>query len=239
MSDKRVFSEKEASDVLQRAARLQEERGGGSSYAPGVTNDELVRIATEAGIDPENLEAAIRAANAAPAKKSFLNLIEENERVVDAELDPADFDVILEVAKPARTRRHPVGQVGRTLTMQTRYRGSLYNVEVASRNGRTRIRVSSNPFIAYLMSLHPAILLSFFGGMNMAAQGDRTGALAFALAVVMTGMFAFVALARRGNAKTAELAEKIEERVREATSVSGLANARPMVAPAVENRLTT
>ena len=215
---KRVFSEKEASEVLGRAARLQEERGGGGSYSPGLTHDELVRIATEAGIDPENLEAAIRAASAAPTKRGFLNLVEEDERVVDAELDPKDFDVVLDVAKPARTRRHPVAQVGRTLTMQTRHKGGQYRVEVASRNGRTRLRVTSVPFLAYLMSLHPAILLAFFGGMNMAAQGDRAGATAFVLAMLMVGMLAFVALVRRGKGNTTELADLIEEKIRETTA---------------------
>ena len=215
---KNVFSEKEASEVLQRAARLQEERGGASSYAPGISHDELVRIATEAGIAPENLEAAIRAASQNPAKRSFLNLVEEVERVVDAELEPENFDVLLDVAKPARTRRSPARQVGRTFTMQTNYRGSLYNVEVTSRNGRTRIRVSSMPFLAYLMSLHPALLISIFGSGSIGAHGATAGAALFATLTMLAGALGFVGLARRGSNNTAELADRLEEKVREATA---------------------
>jgi hypothetical protein len=215
---KHVFSEKEASEVLQRAARLQEERGGASSYAPGISHDELVRIATEAGIAPENLEAAIHAASQNPAKRSFLNLVEEVERVVDAELDPENFDVLLDAAKPTRQRRHPARQVGRTFSMQTNYRGSLYNIEVTSRNGRTRIRVASMPFLAYLMSLHPAIFITILGAGPMAGHGNGAAAAAFALAVIMIGIMAFVALARRGSNNTAELADRLETAVREATT---------------------
>ncbi|RYG25055.1 hypothetical protein EON82_08485 [bacterium] len=214
---KSVFSEKEASEVLQRAARLQEEGGGASSYAPGISRDELVRIATEAGISPDNLEAAIRAASQNPAKRSFLNLVEEVERVVDAELEPDDFDVLLDVAKPARTRRSPARQVGRTFTMQTNYRGSLYNVEVTSRNGRTRIRVSSMPLLAYLLSLHPALMISIIGTANMAAHGGGAAAALFGTLTMLVGALGFVGLARRGSNNTAELADKLEQRVREAT----------------------
>ncbi len=218
MSDsKRVFSDQEAADVLKRAARLQEERGE-SAYAPGVTHEELVRIAIEAGIDPENIEAAIRAASVSPPKRSFLNLIEENERVVDAELDPSQFDVILDAVKPSRSHQHPVGQVGRTLTFQTRYKGSLYAIEVVARNGRTRIRVTSNPFVAYITSLHPAILLSIFGAAAIAPRGYISAAALFALVTMMVGTLAFIGLVRRGNSKTGELADLLERTVREAAA---------------------
>lgn len=231
---KQVFSEKEASEVLQRAARMQEERGGASSYAPGISHDELIRIATEAGIAPENLEAAIRAASQNPAKRSFLNLVEEVERVVDAEIEPEDFDMLLDVAKPARQRRHPARQVGRTFTMQTNYRGSLYNVEVTSRQGRTRIRVSSMPLLAYLMSLHPAILIGVIGGANIAAQGGGAAAALFGTLAVLAGALGFVGLARRGSNNTTELAEKLEARVREATAPKIQNLGGPLTEPASE-----
>lgn len=50
---KRIFSEQEASEILQRAAKLQEEdRESDPAYTPGITAEELERIAHEAGIDP-------------------------------------------------------------------------------------------------------------------------------------------------------------------------------------------
>ncbi len=60
---KRIFSEQEASEILQRAAKLQEDdRDSHSSYTPGITEDELERIAHEAGIDPNFLRRAMEKA---------------------------------------------------------------------------------------------------------------------------------------------------------------------------------
>ena len=213
----RIFSEKQASDILQRAARLQEERGDPTDpYAPGLRQEDLAKIAAEAGIDPKYLEAAIREAQQQKEDRRFFNLSEEQERIVEGELDPAEFDVIFEVAKPARTRRHPPTQVGRTLTMRTSYKGSLYHVEVSSRNGRTRVRVRSLPFFAYLMSLHPAILLSFFGAGNLGAHGQLTSAVLFVLVCMIAGAGAFLGLVRRAKSKSGELADLIEDRIVEA-----------------------
>ena len=222
MSDeKRVFSEKQASEILARAAHLQEAKGEGA-YAAGLTREEVLSIASEAGISPENVEQAIRAL-ADKKESGFLNLIETDERVVDAELDPQEFDVILEVAKPFRSRHRPVHQVGRTLSMQTRYKGGLYRVEVVSRNGRTRIVVTSVPLLAYLLSLHPALLVGI-----MAA--GAFGAPLIALASTLAGLAGFVGLVRHGKANTGELADRIEKRIREATHDvrANLRNAEPI-----------
>lgn len=212
---KRVFSEKQAAEVLRRASRLQD---GDGSYAPGLTHEEILSIATEAGIDPKNVEAAIRGLETTRRTSRFFNLVEEEERIVDAELDPTEFDVILDVAKPAMTRRHPARQVGRTLDLRTRYKGGMYNVQVSSKAGRTRVEVASMPSMAYLMSLHPALLIAFVGSANLSARHMNLGATVFALVAMMIGLAAFVGLVHRGKEHTPALADLIESKVRETTA---------------------
>ncbi|CAN5463935.1 hypothetical protein BH11ARM2_BH11ARM2_35830 [soil metagenome] len=229
----KVYSEKQTAEILQRAARMQEQTGE-SVYAPGLTQEEILSIAAEAGIAPENVESAIVSLEARPPASGFLNLSQEDERVVNAELDPADFDVILDVAKPARLSHYSTQQVGRTLTFHTRYKGGLYRVEVTAKNGRTRIRVTSLLLYAYLLSLHPALLLALFGSAIIAAQGVKVGAVLFAFVVLMLGCLAFATLIHRTKGKTAELADALEKRVRETTDEEATrlpeSNPSPLVA---------
>ena len=128
---KRVFSEQETSEVLQKAAKLQE-AASDAAYTPGITRSELDRIASEAGIDTKFVEQALGEIQTTKPKRSWLNLSEEFERVVDGEVDPDDFDQILLDLKPVG-HRHGLQQVGRTVSMQTYYKGAVCQVEMTSR----------------------------------------------------------------------------------------------------------
>src|SRR5579859_3641216 len=97
-----VFSEKEVSEIMQRAAELQEKEQAG--YARGVTRDELVRIAEELGVSPEVLTRAIDEQTERKARRPW-QFVREEERVVDGEIDPNDFDLILESLRPMRGRQ--------------------------------------------------------------------------------------------------------------------------------------
>lgn len=236
MSEDQVFSEKQASEIFQMAARLQEEKADPQDgYAPGLTKGEMIRIAQEAGIDPQYLDAAIRASTKTKPRRRLFDLVEEDERVVDAELAMADFDVVTEVVKPARTRRHPPRQVGRTLTLQTRFKGGMYGVEVSARNGRTRVKVTSVPFMAYLVSLHPAIIVGCTVSTNLSNKGQiAEGALAFLL-IFAAGILGFLTLVRRGQGRTGELAEIIADAIREETAKDLRANLTQSPMKANEN----
>lgn len=228
---KQVFSEKQASEILQKAAHLQEEKGG--AYAPGISHEDMVRIATEAGIDPQYIDAAIKSLANKETKKSFLNLIDEEERVVDGELDPSEFDVIFDAAKPSRMRRGGAQQVGRTLTMQTFYKGNVYHVEISSRSGRTRIKVKSVPLTPYFFSLHPTLFAALMGFGYFGGHGNFLVGSLFALTSLIVGFSGFGLLARRGTSKTGELADKIEDCIEKAlVDLRGnLATATPVVEP--------
>ena len=214
---KRVFSEQETSEVLQRAAKLQESATDGA-YTPGVTRDELERIAVEAGIDPKFIEKALTDFDENTPKKGWLNLSEQYERVVEGEVDPNDFDEVLRDLKPAgRGGMRGATQVGRTVSMQTFYDGAMCYVELTSRNGRTRIKVRSVPFVAYFMSLHPALLL----GLPISiVLGKSVGALAGLftfIALMLTGIAGFAGLTKKGHRSAKKLIDVLEKRAEEET----------------------
>ena len=108
---RRVFSEEQAADILQRAARLQEAENSGTPYTPGITEAELMRIATEAGIDPSFLGKALDGMTEPERKERLLKFVNEAVRVVDGELDPEDFDLVVD-GLPT----HSNNKKGRTLT---------------------------------------------------------------------------------------------------------------------------
>lgn len=155
----RVYSEQEASEILQKAAKMQEAQGVGPDYTPGITFDELKRIATEAGIDPKVLEQALTEGST-PKEKAKWPF--EIERVLDGELSADDFDVVLEAMGPAQ-RRYPMTQVGRTLNGTIWTGTGMTSIQVSSRNGRTRLSMKANPFFSFFLVLYPLFIGAFVG----------------------------------------------------------------------------
>lgn len=213
MSDgKRIFSEQEASEILQKAAKMQEERGHGPSYTPGITLEELERIAAEAGIDPAVLQAAL-----APDKESKekTKWPIELERVLQGELDPSEFDVILEAIGPAH-RRQGLTQVGRTVS-GTIWTGMGHStISVNSRNGRTRLSLKANPFFSFFMVIYPLFITSIL--LSAALSENRAPGWVIPLIWVLAliaGTF-LIPLSLKGHKKAAQkkmddLEEKISQ----------------------------
>ena len=104
---KEVFSEQEASQILQRAVQLHESQGQADPYTPGITREELDRIAQEVGVSTEFLAQAIKESQSSSHKTGPLRLTEEFEHVIDGELDPNNFDVIAEVAGGGMGQKGP------------------------------------------------------------------------------------------------------------------------------------
>lgn len=236
-TSKRVFSEQETSAILQKAAKMQEAAVDGE-YTPGITREELEKIANEAGIDPKFVTRALDDISKNEPKKGWLNLSEEYERVIEGEVDPDDFDEIFRDLKPANNRMG-VQQVGRTVSMQTFYKSAMCSIEMTSRQGRTRVKVKSVPFMAYFFSLHPALIGGIVGGANVGAHGNALlGGLIF-LAASTLGIFGFAGLVKKGHRSAKALVEVLEERIEDHTSRlrSNLEKAKPISqeAPAYED----
>lgn len=211
--EKRFFSEKEAAEILQRAAKLQEESGTGTPYSPGVSLDELRRIAVEAGIDPEVLEKAVSTPLTEKQKESLLQITREYERVVEGELDPDNYDVIYEVLK--RPGRQYAQQVGRTLQIRAIAAGTQVFINITSKNGRTKINVRPTIFAPFMTTLYPALLGSFLsvllfsiGGLWMVGVG-----VALLLSAIAFPLFSW--LMKRVNVNSEKLADDLAAAIQE------------------------
>jgi hypothetical protein len=212
VEDRRVFSEQEVTAVVRRAVELQESASK-ESYQPGVTPDELTRIAGELGIEPKYLQQAIAEANSLESKKGPLNLTEEFERVVDTELSPDDYDVLLKYLKP--THRHTIAQVGKTLSGRTWTGCSFANVEVTAKKGRTRVNVKSNPLFAWLVTLHPATIATFIILGAMGDAGLLWPAIGICSIIWLIAGFAFKTLLAKGHKAAKRLTDNLANAVAE------------------------
>jgi hypothetical protein len=213
--ERKVFSEQEVTAVVRRAVELQESAGK-ESYTPGVTAAELERVAKELGIEAKYLQQAISEANNSESKRGTLNLTAEFERVVDTELKPEDFDVLLRYLKPTGNQGGPgFTQVGRTLTGRTWTGSSFANFIVTAKGGRTRINLKSNALFAWLVTIHPATIASLVTLPALASKGHPWMALAIVCPIIAAAGLAFRAVLNRGHKSAKELTDKLAEAVAE------------------------
>lgn len=215
--ERKVFSEQEVTAVVRRAVELQE-TAGQESYTPGVTATELGRIASELGIDPKYLQQAINESNSTESKKGPFHLTEEFERVVDTELKPEDYDILLKYLKPTNGRGGSWSQVGSTVSGSTWTGWSNANFQVTSKKGRTRVSIKSNALFAWLVSVHPATLASLVLLPSLASKGHAWLALAIVLPLLTVAGLAFKGLVARGHKAARELTERIAHAIAETGS---------------------
>lgn len=215
MPEQRVFSEQEVAQILRRAVELTEDEVA-KGYKPGITEDELERIAGEVGVDPAALRRAILEAGEHKHIKGPLSLTEEFERVVEGELDPSQFDVIAEGIKPLSNAGQPhMTQVGRTLQLSAWTGVSQARVTVTSRNGRTKLHVKSNALFQGLMTLHPAFIASLITVASLSERGMGWLGAAIGIGVMTIGLTLFKKLTGIGHRKAEKMADDLRERIAE------------------------
>lgn len=213
VSSKRIYSEQEAAEVLQRAVRLQEASNKSGEYTPGITIEELKKIASEAGIDAGILEKALAGMGEDERSKlGLFNLTEEFERVVAGEMDPNDYDKILNLLKPGQ---RGMQQVGRSLSGQGTVGPHMVQLNVESRNGRTKVKVKYLPVFAYLLGLHGPVIGSFIALGLLSEKGLPLLGAAIAAGLLTAGSLAFRWLVKSGRAATRKLTGQIVEAIEE------------------------
>jgi hypothetical protein len=213
MPDERVFSEQEVGHIIRRAVEISEE-GPGHGYTPGVTLNELEKIAAEVGVPPDALARAIEEAGQRKGKRKAFRFVEEFERVVEGELQPENFDVLAEGVTPVGNIGQPtMAQFGRSASMSIWAGTGQAKVDVSSRNGRTRLRVRSNTSFQGLMTLYPG----FIGAVIAVVVGSENGmslvGLMIALPVVLLALFLFFVLGQKGHRKAEKLADGLRDRI--------------------------
>lgn len=225
----KVFSEKEAADILQKAVKLQEAAGEASNaYTPGITVDELRRIAEEAGLDPRYLEQAIAGEKLSePAKKWFLNLVQEHDRVIEGELPPDRFDLVTEEVSSRSLRRSGLRQIGRALEGQFSKGWGFGWMRISSRNGRTRLQVRSNSFVPFMGMMYPSFIIGLITAANLSEHGQGPLGLGIMGALLVAGFTAFRFGQKKSHETVAKLVDELEGRISEETAELRQNLARP------------
>jgi hypothetical protein len=207
--NKGVWSEQELGEIVQRAAELQEQSTDrGLGYTPGVTLQQLERIAQEVGVEPEFLRRALDERRQGVSGRGS-GLLRDEERVVTGELDPADFDLILAQVRVRRSRHRPATQIGRSLRAQVWTGSGLANLEVTSRNERTRLRLKSFPLFETLGTFYPAFLANIMGALPLAAHGHGLASALVGAGSVTVAALGFRFWLRRSNRAVTRIADKL------------------------------
>jgi hypothetical protein len=212
MSEHQFFSEQEATEVIKRAAALQERLHSTSTDIPGLTREELIRIAGEMGLSAEAVEQAIAAGDEKELRHGMFST--SYQRVVNRGLEPEDFDLVHDLVGP-RKGREGVRQMGRTLSGRVS-RGIGYGqVEITSRKGRTRIEVTSSPLVAVLLALYPGVVGALISLAYLARDGQMVAGIAAGLGFLGVGALAFRFLLGHGQARMKALADELKRKIEE------------------------
>ncbi len=213
MPTNQIFSEEEASQILQRAVEISSNEPS-QNYTPGITREELERIAGEVGVSVEALERAIREGGSTVSKSGLFNLTKTYERVVHGELDPNQFDLICEgVRLMNRHGQSGANQIGRTLKM-TAWLGTGHgNVDVASRNGRTSIKIKTNAVIGGIITLYPAFVGSIIAIGTLSSHGLGWIGAAVATGLMTIGGVVFKFFTKNTQKNAERLANELKDRV--------------------------
>ncbi len=215
-----LFGEKEASEILQRAAALQETGGGDDRpYQPGITKEELYRIAKEAGIDITFVDLAMQKPIDTTQPTGRVPTTVEHERVIDGELPVEHFDILMEEVRPTPNHQGTtsVTQVGRTFDATT-WRGTTQaRVMVSARRGRTRVKVVTDSTGAVLCTWLPMGFVAFLTLIiGMKEAGPLIG-LALTGGLVGATHLVFRHLLKKGHQRGAELADRLAAKIAEET----------------------
>jgi hypothetical protein len=223
-----LFSEKQATEILQRAIELQESAGDPDKpYSPGVTEEELAAIARESGIDIDFLRQAMkdvrergfRPKAASPNPDTF-------EYVLEGELPVEHRDVLMEVAPPYTTTGVAVTTVGQTTQYLSTRGGHYVRVSASARGGRTRLSLQHDPSMAVLAGILPSFFLSIFG-LILGLRFMGPLGLIWPILFIGAGWYFYKFLRNKGRAHTAQLAETMRDRVTEELERQNLA-AKPL-----------
>ncbi len=230
MGNRKYFSEQEVTRIIKRAVEVQQnELATKSEYTPGVSLEELERIAGEIGVSPEALARAVAEGGEGKPKRSMIRFRESYERVVSGELDPMDFDVVTSACKPMGTNQSTgAQQVGRNLKIKSWTGVGEAVVDVSSRKGRTKIEVTSSPVVPIMASLYPCTFAAIFAGIGVGTINPLAG-VATSMAVLGLGAWGTLKMLSANHRRAKELADKIaaavDEHIEEATPAARVAQA--------------
>jgi hypothetical protein len=237
VSDSERYDEKAVSQILRRAAEL--EQGGVRGSGGGLTRADIERVATEAGLDPAAVRTAIAEQSPAQApelrsESGFLGgpLRVRVERMVEAKLDEDGVEDLLDSAQ------HRLGMSGEWRSSGRRHtwspKGVARNLQVRVQRREERAEILLDERLGPLVG---GLWGGLFGGLSVASMG-LAGALglgAFRSLPAMVGIMGvglvgawfvtrkvFGAVAAKKTEELVELADRLAAEARAAAAATGL-----------------
>ena len=224
MSKKRLYSDKEISAVLKRAAELHRDQG--PTDTSGLTLAELEQIAAEVGIDPAFVKTAATELEEGRTDTDFHfwggPLSVDLERIVEGEVSEAKWEEIVMEIRLIFGAAGQTGQLGRSLEWIHRDQtGERAHVTLTPMAGQTRIRIFTR-MTDWAVGIHaPLVAASTIPAIVLVAllQLDpvlNTGLFLFTVAAAfMLARLAFGALARRQERKARKLLARLDDLIAE------------------------
>lgn len=220
----RHFNEEQVSEIMQRAAEHQaRQRPAGAPGSSNVSESELVRVATEMGIDPESLQVAISEVSVAEAAdtgtlKSVDRIL---ERSVEGDLSAEDLGVVLQEFPPAGAFGSQPATTSNTLSYQSVVGLAHCRLNVTNRNGKTTLRVKSSAYMAALATFFPALFLSLIANVIIWEEirpvfdDGIMFAVLIPAALLTAAYFGFRTVVRNSNSKVLDLVNRTAAKLAE------------------------
>lgn len=148
MENKRIYSKEEISKILTKASKIQARK---ELYGDqqGLTEDELLHIAEEVGIDKDSLQEAIRTSDM-PELDSDFNWITASHKIQEVHIVPGEVDentweeIVLEIRR-ITGGIGKINKVGKSFEWEQRRREIGYrHISLTPNEHNTKIQFVSN-----------------------------------------------------------------------------------------------
>jgi hypothetical protein len=191
----RIYSEDEIQDLLRRAAAMQAARRDPSH---GLTLAEIRRIAEEAGIDPDYIDAAAQGVRVQPAEVRTDTFLGGTYRVnaemlLDHEVDDDEWAAIVAEIRRSMGQRGRAEALGKGYDWRYELNGQAYaHVTLTPRRGRTHVDVSrvNQSGLWHMVPGMLAFFVALLGFIAVVQPGEVALAVLAALAVATVASFA-------------------------------------------------
>lgn len=180
MSDQRTFSKKEISKILKRASEIQTQKDLYGDQE-GLSESELIQLASEVGIDKESLLEALSDQDS-PAFDQTFNWFNATSRIQDIHTVPGEvtdenWEEMIQEIRRITGGIGKVNKVGNTYEWEQRRRELGYkHISLTPQNGKTKIQMVSGwggmKPIVYMVSFMIPLAL---GSIIMGAMGIPKG----------------------------------------------------------------
>jgi hypothetical protein len=223
MPSKRVYTDKEISAVLKRAAELH--RTQRPTETSGLSLEELEQIGAEVGIDPDLVRAAARELDThEPGKPSDTGFqwlgaptSVDLERIVEGRITEAQWEEAVGEIQRSFGAAGETSQTGRTKEWVLRDQtGERAHVTVSPVGPQSRIRVyyrmSDVAWASYTgwMSVSVAPIIIQFAVLNLGPLLETGIAIAMLACFHLVARFAFSAFAGKQDAKARKLVDRLD-----------------------------